>query len=148
VGPARVQRPGDQAVAVPRGLGRLDPADPFGEDEVFVSPPLVGRIRSSTARMQPLRVAAGGLLTLAAGRPGAAWPAYPVALPGAMALPGAVALLVPGLPLLARADVGTGLSGVAVPAQVRALLPGSALPALDGLLVPGPAVAPRGGRPA
>jgi hypothetical protein len=142
VGPASVQLPGGQAVAVPRGLGRLDPADPFGEDEVFVSPPLVGRIRSSTARMQPLRVAAGGLLTLAAGRPGAAWPADPVALPGA------VALLVPGLPLLARADVGTGLSGVAVPSLVWALLPGSALPALDGLLVPGPAGAPRDGRPA
>jgi hypothetical protein len=67
VSAASMQQLGEQALAIARELGRLDLAQPWGEDAVFFSAPLVGLVHYPAAWTRPLLAGAGGLLALAAG---------------------------------------------------------------------------------
>jgi hypothetical protein len=62
-----VQQMGEQTVAITKELGNLDLANPWGEQETFFSPPLVGFIHYPEAWGLPLAITTAVLIVLALG---------------------------------------------------------------------------------
>ncbi len=67
INPGTVQQMGEQTLVITRELGRLDLADPWGEQETFFSVPVLGFFHYPQAWTLPLAIGAAVLLLLALG---------------------------------------------------------------------------------